>query len=178
MPSQHSSFSLRDQSSDDRLILDSSNDLVIDSNVTSIVPDDNVYHIDNGDSLSFPDAFATYINGEMAEGLGERKFKSKKKKQSNTRCYSARTGLKRLLGKDTSNIDSLAKNNYNGCRHCGWYSMLFYKNKIDDCEIIRNNMDFLKVQRQFVNHFNRSHKDICEKKLRNCVNQINKHRWK
>ena len=85
------------------------------------------------------------------------------KKSLKTKCYSARTGLRHECDK-IHEVRRLALQ-YKGCLHCGWYSHVFYSKTYGSRKIIQNDADFEKVKEQFVNHMNRSHPDICKKKL-------------
>lgn len=96
-----------------------------------------------------------------------------------TRCYSARTGLKRnLTSNDKSQIESLANRHYKGCKHCGWYSWVFWNHESAGYTVIGNNEDFEKVKEQFTNHMNRSHKDICKKKQMAYIEDVNRNKYK
>ena len=80
------------------------------------------------------------------------------RKQS--KCFSARRGLKKFG--ESSFLKQMADKFYNGCLHCAWYSYNFPSYIKDD--------DFEKLKVQFVRHMNRSHPDICKKKLMKKLN--------
>lgn len=96
-----------------------------------------------------------------------------------TKCYSARTGLKRdLTDQDKIQINALATEYYKGCRHCGWYSWIFFNHKCAGAAIIKNKEDLEKVKQQFTNHMNRSHKDICKRKMMSYITPERKDKYK
>ena len=102
--------------------------------------------------------FSSHFFHDMAVDHSINTVKISKNKH---KCYSAKTALKRGISRATSGLID----QYKKCKHCAWYSDVFYNHNYLGVKIIENNEDFEKVKQQFVNHMNRSHPDICEKKI-------------
>ena len=104
--------------------------------------------------------------------FGRQSCKSKKPEQKiNYKPYSARTGLKLIINygswlgdKDVISDMSIG---YKKCLHCAYYSFVFYNKSImrKSIKVIENDYDFEQVKKQYVRHMNRSHPDICKRKL-------------
>ena len=84
------------------------------------------------------------------------------------RVSSARTGIRILKKRNYDAItflQGMARKHYGGCIHCAFYSMYFYHKKYWCLSCAETDQDFEKLKNNFVKHMNRSHPNICKRKL-------------
>ena len=90
------------------------------------------------------------------------------------RVSSARTGIRILKKRNYDAItflQGMARKHYGGCIHCAFYSMYFYHKKYWCLSCAETDQDFEKLKNNFVKHMNRSHPNICKRKLMKRLNR-------